>query len=183
MISMSEGAFILEFAFPEELPISAHLSLEFHLVVSNKIISFFFRSELLPWLLDCCFFKVFVRGPNTRYFFPLDLPLWGIMIIISNLGWGVWVVVEWVFSCAFFAIIVRNLEEVTLGAVLQRLDLSKAFCKFCIFSLMALLSTYKSFLRGAFCKPSLSSISLNSLLVSCSLVEWLLSNDHRLVGN
>jgi hypothetical protein len=56
MLTMGEGALILELAFASQLPISAHLSLEFHLVLPDEILSFLLSVEMLLRLLNSCHF-------------------------------------------------------------------------------------------------------------------------------
>lgn len=119
MVTVGEWAFVLEFAFPEELPVSAHFSLEFHLILPNEIASLFFWIEVFLWFFDGSFFEVFAGWANTRNWIALYLSLWWIVVIISNWGGSIWIVIERFLSGAFSVLIIRHLKEVTLGTVLQ----------------------------------------------------------------
>jgi len=61
VVPVSEGTLVLELAFPKELPVPAHLSLELNLVLSDEIFPFLFRLEVLLGLLDSGLFVVLVR--------------------------------------------------------------------------------------------------------------------------
>ena len=119
VIPMCEWALVLEFALSKEFPVPAHLSFVLHLIVSNEVISLLFSVEVLPWFLDGSLFEVFVRWFIAKYFVSMDLSLWGIVIIISDLSGSIWIVIERIFSGCLSALFCRNLQEVTLGAVLQ----------------------------------------------------------------
>lgn len=61
VVSVGEGTLVLELAFPKELPVSAHFSLELNLVLSDEIFPFLFRLEVFLGLLDCGLLVVLVR--------------------------------------------------------------------------------------------------------------------------
>jgi hypothetical protein len=60
MISMSEGAFILEFAFSKEFPVSTHFSLVLNLILSDEILPLLFGGKMLLGLFYSGFLEVFV---------------------------------------------------------------------------------------------------------------------------
>jgi hypothetical protein len=112
IFSMSKRAFILKFAFSIELPIFAHLSFEFYLILSYKIFSFNFWSKILLRFLNCCYFKVFIRIGNFCWTsgFRVICSRW-IDIIIFNLCWGIWIIIYWLFTIFFVFIRIWNLKE------------------------------------------------------------------------
>lgn len=135
---------------------------------------------MLLGFLHGSFFKVFVRWVKSKNFPFLEISLWLVMFVISNLGWCIWIIVKRIFSWALSVFGVWYLEEVTLGVILQKVDLSKAFCRFCIFRLMALMSTYK-ILWIVYISSCLSSVSLYSLSVSIVLILSVRCEDDWLV--
>ena len=97
-------------------------------------------------------------------------------MIITKLSGGIRVVVKGLPSETFFVFIVWHLEEVTPGAVLQQLSLSKALSAFCIFSLMANLPCYKSSLLGEICARKMLPWALIKFAASLLLVKGIRSN-------
>jgi hypothetical protein len=61
MFAMGERTLILEFAFSVDLPVSTHLSLFLHLILSDKIVSLLFALEVLLGLLEGGDLDFFVR--------------------------------------------------------------------------------------------------------------------------
>jgi hypothetical protein len=61
MVSMSEGALVLEFAFSKEFPVSTHLSLILDLILSDEILSLLFGGKMLLRLFYSGLFEIFVR--------------------------------------------------------------------------------------------------------------------------
>lgn len=54
--SMCERTVVFEFASARDFPVSAHLSLLLHLILSDEIVSFLFTFELLLGLFHSCYF-------------------------------------------------------------------------------------------------------------------------------
>lgn len=97
MLSMSEWACILERTLASQLPIFAHLSFEFHLILSDEIIPFLFWIKVLLGLFYCCELQEFIRLAPL-FCFSGTLVLNVIIVLkITSLGWGIRTIIEWAF--------------------------------------------------------------------------------------
>jgi hypothetical protein len=108
MSSVSEWTRILEVALANELPVSAHLCLELHLILPDEIFSLFLIVEMSLGLLYCreligtlrwlFLFSRRICSSRTRGVLSNILGWRMLLFVISCLSWTIWVIVKWLFT-------------------------------------------------------------------------------------
>jgi hypothetical protein len=188
---VSKWATILELTLASEFPVSAHLSLKFHLVALHELLPLLvvielflgplyrsqlerfwiltIRAHLLSLLLDLSrnetiFFRLGLESPwpsNSVVRFA------SLMLIIPNLGWTVRIVVQgWVFSCGFFRW--RRHLQVT---ALCRLHISKVLILTNGFVSFLIVYTFDSHFPHLSVSWGDESFHLSVQTITCLLVE------------
>ena len=113
MVTVGKWALVLELALSKQLPVSAHLSFIFQLILLYEVVSFLFRAKMLLWFFDGSFFILLIILPLFDRSVLFRNFLAGIFVLVlSKLRWCIWVVVNRVLANGFLGLAFWQLQRV-----------------------------------------------------------------------